>query len=555
MQSNWLKQYPKGVSHEIHTTRWGSVNDFLEHAFQKFSSRPAVTCLGTTLTYRDLSQAVERFALALKEDLGIKKGDRVAIVLPNLLQFVIAELAVLRIGAICVNTNPLYTPREMAHQFKDSGAKVVIVLDQFVSKLAEVADECGLSFVVTTSIKDQLPLWKAIVFDLKQKSPRPVKLSSPQWSFQKLMKKRRKKQALAKELLTQNDLAILQYTGGTTGVSKGAMLSHGNILANMMQIQQFVKPYLSEGEETALTALPLYHVFALTVNFLSFLAQGHHLILVPNPNPIRGVSDLFRKYPISVMTGVNTLFNSMNRCETFKAISPKTIKVAIAGGAALQEHVAKAFQVITGTKVLEGYGLTEASPVTHVNPLRLDTPVGSIGIPLPSTHAKVVHENGDSIDPGEVGELVVRGPQVMQGYWQRPAESQSILKDGWLWTGDMARVNDDGYFFIVDRKKDMILVSGFNVYPNEVEEVISSHPQVLEAAVIGIPDEKTGESVKAFVVKKDPALTEEDLKAFCRKQLAGYKIPRSYEFLESLPKSNVGKILRRELRVNPSSRT
>lgn len=551
MQSTWLKLYPERVAHEISYRQFNSVSELVERTFHKFSLRPAVSCMGTTLSFRDVSQSVDCFAAFLQGTLGIKKGERVAIMLPNIIQFPIVELAVLKIGAVCVNTNPLYTPREMAHQFKDSGAKAIVILNLFTDKLESILGDCSIEHVVITSLGDQLPNWKAYPLGLAMRLKKLVpKHSLKSWSFKDAMAQGRTLK-LAPVSVTGEDLAILQYTGGTTGVSKGAMLTHHNILANMLQVQEFVKPYFSEGHEVVLTALPLYHIFALTVNFLSFFSQGQHMILVPKPVPIANTSRIFKKHPVTVMTGVNTLFNSLNSCIEFKAISPRTLKVAIAGGMALQDHVSKTFQSITGTKITEGFGLTEASPATHVNPLRLDAPVGSIGIPLPSTDAKIVAESGEELPAGEIGELVVRGPQIMKGYWQRPEETAKVIRDGWLWTGDLARVNEAGYFFIVDRKKDMILVSGFNVYPNEVEEVIASHPKVLEAAVIGVKDDACGESVKAFVVKADPSLTEDEVRAYCKKQLVAYKVPRQIEFMTALPKSNVGKILRRELRDNP----
>jgi long-chain acyl-CoA synthetase len=351
-----------------------------------------------------------------------------------------------------------------------------------------------------------------------------------------------------KPQITHDDVALLQYTGGTTGLSKGAMLLQRNVLANMLQIQNCAQGQILDASEVVLTALPLYHIFALTINFLTFLAMGERMVLVPKPIPIENVVKIFNKYPITVMTGVNTLFNALANDPKFAANPPKTLKLALAGGMALQSEVNKRWQKLTGQSIIEGFGLTESSPVTHVNPLSADVRIGSIGLPVASTLAKVVDESGKELPIGEPGELIVKGPQVMAGYWQRPEETAKTIKDGWLWTGDIAKRDKDGYFYIVDRKKDMILVSGFNVFPNEVEDVLASHPKVLEAAVVGVPDAASGEAVKAFVVARDKSLTVDELREFCSKQLTGYKRPRHFEFRDSLPKTNVGKILRRELR-------
>lgn len=548
MERIWLKNYPASVNSDISFDDLTSISDCLDRSFEKYARLPAATCLGTTMTYSDIGATVCRFASFLQNKLNVQKGDRIAIMLPNILQFLIAELAALKIGAVCVNTNPLYTGREMKHQFNDSGARVVIMLDLFMDKLDEIKKDTNIEHVVVTSISDQLPLWKGVVLSGIMRFKKLVpKHSLKAWQFKDALRQGDAKKLKTPEL-TRQDLAILQYTGGTTGVSKGAMLTHGNILANMLQIQSVTKTVLQPGSETVLTALPLYHIFALSVNFLAFFADGQHMILVPKPIPIENTVKLFKKFKITVMTGVNTLFNSLNHSPQFQNLAPKTLKVVVAGGMALQETVNKSFQSITGVRITEGFGLTEASPVTHVNPLTNHNPVGSIGIPLPSTYAKIVSEDGRDLLPGEVGELVVKGPQVMKGYWNRDDETTKVLKDGWLYTGDMSRMDENGFFFIVDRKKDMVLVSGFNVYPNEVEEVLASHNKVLEAAVIGIPDKSSGEAVKAFIVAKDKSLTIDELRAYCKENLTGYKVPRHFEFRDQLPKSNIGKILRRELR-------
>jgi long-chain acyl-CoA synthetase len=548
MERIWLNRYPTSTNADISFDHLTSITDCLDIAFRKYPKNPAATCMGTTIHYHELEQSINRFANYLHFNLKLQKGDRIAIMMPNCIQFLISELAALKLGIICVNTNPLYTPREMKHQFSDSGAKAIIILDLFVSKLEAIVAETSLQHVIVTSIGDQLPFWKRIPLNgfmhLKKMVP---KYALHTISFKKALKGGGVTLAYH-EPLNLDDIAILQYTGGTTGVAKGAMLTHRNILANMLQIQGVMAESIVPGTETVLTALPLYHIFALSVNFLSFLATGHHMILVPKPVPITNTVKIFKDYKITVMTGVNTLFNSLNHSKEFKELAPKSLKVVVAGGMALQDSVNKTFQKITGVPITEGFGLTEASPVTHVNPLKGANPIGSIGIPLQSTYAKIISDDGKDLKPGESGELIIKGPQVMKGYWKRDDETNKTIKDGWLYTGDIARMDENGFFYIVDRKKDMILVSGFNVYPNEIEEVIASHPKVLEVAVVAIPDKNSGEAVKAFVVPKDKSLTLDELKAFCKENLTGYKCPRHYEFKESLPKSNIGKILRRELR-------
>lgn len=548
MSHKWLKHYPANISPEIEIPEGIDIASLIESTCRQYSSKIALTCMGADVTFRQFDRLASDFAAYLQNDLGVKKGDRVAIMLPNVIQFPIALFAVTKIGAICVNTNPLYTAREMKHQFCDSGAKVLVIMDLFLDKLEEIIKDTKIEKVIVTGIGDQLPVWKgaliSLVLRVKGLIPKH-KLSVI--GFKEALRAGSTK-SYKKPEINLDDIAILQYTGGTTGVSKGAMLTQRNIIANIKQIQEWAKPFVLKGDETILTALPLYHIFALTVNFLAFLTLGGRMLLLPKPVPIKNTVKAFKKYKVSVMTGVNTLYNALNNDPDFRAIAPRDLKFALAGGMALQQSVAKNFQSITGTKIVEGFGLTESSPVTHCNPLHVEPPVGSIGLPLPSTDAKVVDQDGKEVPVGEVGELIVKGPQVMKGYWQRDDETAKTIKDGWLWTGDMAKMDEEGYFFIVDRKKDMILVSGFNVYPNEVEEVLASHPKVLEAAVIGVPHERSGEAVKAFIVKKDESLTEAELKAYCEKNLTNYKRPTIYSFETELPKSNVGKILRRKLR-------
>ena len=548
MKHVWYDHYPKGVHTHVTIPSGQSVPDLIEETCNLYEYKEALSCMGTALTFRQFNRRANHFASYLANFANIRKGDRVAIMLPNVLQFPIALFGTLKLGAVCVNTNPLYTPREMRYQFKDSGAKVLIIVDLFVDKLEEIIRETDIETVIVTSIGDQLP----IVMDLVVSTVMKYKKLVPHHNLTVVPFKDAlqagSEVTYERPLIDQEDLALLQYTGGTTGVSKGAMLTHRNLLANMYMIREWALPIVSYGDETVLTALPLYHIFALSVNFLAFLTLGAKMVLVPKPVPIENTVKVFKKERITIMTGVNTLFNALNNNEEFRTLAPTDLKIALAGGMALQEKVAREFQAITGVKVIEGFGLTEASPVTHCNPIRVPTPPSSIGVPLPSTEARVVDERGRQVAQGEVGELIVRGPQVMRGYWNRDDETAKVIKDGWLWTGDMAKADEQGFFFIVDRKKDMILVSGFNVYPNEVEEVLSMHPKVLECAVIGEPDEKSGEHVKAFIVSKDTNLSESELRAHCEKQLTGYKRPIAYEFRESLPKTNVGKILRRELR-------
>ncbi|NDE16103.1 long-chain-fatty-acid--CoA ligase [bacterium] len=544
----WTQYYASDAPTKLDFSTSSSVASTIEAACRRFANNPAVTAMDTTLTYRQLDRLANRFAAFLQHEIGLKKGDRLAIMMPNVLQFPIAFLAAQKIGVICVNTNPLYTPREMRHQFSDSGATAIVIMDLFLDKLEEILKETGIKHVISTSIVDQLPAWKGFAFKAFMRFKKIVpKHNLKVHSFRKAISTGDESR-LERPELGLDDIALLQYTGGTTGISKGAMLTQRNILANMQQIRHAAWGQVEEGAETVLTALPLYHIFALTVNFLSFLAMGEHLILVPKPVPISNTVKIFKKYNITVMTGVNTLYNSISNDKEFKRLGIRSIKFALAGGMALQESVAKAWQLITGNRIVEGFGLTESSPVTHVNPLGQTPRTGSIGVPVLGTDARVVNDKGETMSVGEPGELIIKGPQVMAGYWQRPDETSNALKDGWLLTGDIAKIDQDGYFFIVDRKKDMILVSGFNVYPNEIEEVIASHPKVLEAAVVGLPDASTGESVNAFVVPKDPGLTIEELRTFCRDQLTGYKRPRHIEIRSSLPKTNVGKILRRELR-------
>jgi len=548
MQQDWLRHYPSDVPKNIDISRDKSIAHAIEQACSRFADHIALTCMGAHLTYRDFDRYANHFASFLQNAAGIKKGDRVGIMLPNIMQFPIVFYACQKIGAVCVCTNPLYTPREMRHQFKDSGASTIVILDLFTHHLESIIHETEIKNVVVTSVGDQLPVLKSFIIKavLKLKGQIP-KHALKSFSFKEAIQIGSQK-PYQSPVINHEDLAMLQYTGGTTGVSKGAMLLQKNILSNIAQIKAVASSHVTYGEEQVLTALPLYHIFALSVNFLTFLTMGHQMILVPRPIPITNVIKIFKKYRITVLTGVNTLFNALVNHPKFGQNPPRSLKIALGGGMAVQEVVNKKWSAVTGKPIIEGFGLTEASPVTHVNPLVGSPHSSSIGLPLPSTLAKIVDESGKEVPNGEPGELIIKGPQVMAGYWQKPEETAKAIKDGWLYTGDIAKRDGEGYFFIVDRKKDMILVSGFNVFPNEVEEVLASHPKVLECAVVGIPDSNSGEAVKAFVVPKDPSLTEDELRRYCEENLTNYKRPKLFVFRKDLPKTNVGKILRRELK-------
>jgi long-chain acyl-CoA synthetase len=548
MSHDWYKYYPAGVAREIDVSKEKNIASALENACKRFENLTALTCMGTDMTYRELDRLANQFASYLQNKVGLKKGDRIALMMPNIIQFPIAFYAAQKIGVICVNTNPLYTPREMRHQFKDSGAKAIVILDLVAHNLEQVIKDTDIKTVVITGIGDQLPAWKGFAISTVMKLKGMVKpYNLPFTKFKDALRQGAEKAHTPVDVRL-DDIAVLQYTGGTTGISKGAMLLQSNILANMLQIRNIAQTHVKDGAENVLTAIPLYHIFALSVNFLAFLAMGQRMILVPKPVPVSNLNKIFGKYDITVMTGVNTLFNALANDPGFQANPPRSLKIALGGGMAVQEAVNKQWQKLTGNAIVEGFGLTESSPVTHVNPLDEHLRIGSVGIPVASTEAKCVDAEGKEVPIGESGELIVKGPQIMAGYWQRPDETAKTLKNGWLYTGDIGKRDKDGFFYIVDRKKDMILVSGFNVFPNEVEEVLVSHPKVLEAAVVGVPDAQSGEAVKAFVVAKDQSLTIDELKKYCSENLTGYKRPRHIELRQSLPKSNIGKILRRELR-------
>jgi long-chain acyl-CoA synthetase len=548
----WLKSYPKGVPATIDPDRYRSIVDAFTQACEKFKDRPCFTNMDVTLTYADLRRESGAFAAFLRNDLRLAPGDRIGLQMPNVLQYPVALFGALRAGLTVVNTNPLYTQREMQHQYKDAGVKAIVILANFASNLQAVLNDIGNPTVVVTELADLFPTVKRVLVNTVVKH---VKKMVPAYhlpnaiSFREALARGRRHGEQPDASTGGDDIAFLQYTGGTTGVSKAAMLSHRNVLANVLQSDAWMSPWLDEGKEVILTPLPLYHIFSLTVNCLLFMKFGAENVLVTNPRDFPAFIKLLQKRRFTVMTAVSTLLGALMNQPGFEGIDFSSVKLTVAGAMALQRPVAERWREKTKTKVIEGYGLTEASPVVCCNPLDGSDVVGSIGMPFPSTEIRLVDDDGKDVAAGQPGELLVRGPQVMKGYWNRPDESVKVLKDGWLWTGDVAQIDDTGYVRIVDRKKDMILVSGFNVYPNEVEDVVAQHPAVAEVGAIGIPDEKSGEVVKVVVVKRPgQEVTAEQLIAFSRDRLAGYKVPKQVEFRSELPKTNVGKILRRALR-------
>ncbi|MBN8480226.1 MAG: AMP-binding protein [Xanthomonadales bacterium] len=557
----WLAYYPKGVAAEIDLNEFASIANLLETCFDRFRHRPAFSNMGRTLSYGDLDELSRRFASYLVNDLKLAKGDRVAMMMPNVLQYPIAICGALRAGLTVVNTNPMYTARELKHQLDDSGASVLIVLDNFAHVAAGVVGSTQVRQVVTTGLGDLLGFPKAQITNFVV---RHVKKMVPEYSIPSAIRfndtlERGRRAALPKTNVGPEDIAFLQYTGGTTGVAKGAMLTHRNMIANMQQASAWIGGDMREGEEVIVTALPLYHIFALTANCLTFMKIGGHNHLITNPRDMKGFVAELGKVRYTSLTGVNTLFNGLLNTPGFDQLDFSNLRMTLGGGMAVQRAVAERWKKVTGCTLAEAYGLTETSPAVCINPLDLSEYNGSIGLPVPSTEVSVQDDDGNLLAVGGVGELCVRGPQVMKGYWNRPEETAKVIDaSGWLHTGDIARMDERGFFYIVDRKKDMILVSGFNVYPNEIEDVVALLPGVLEVAAIGVPDEKSGEAVKLVVVKKDPSLTADDIRTHCRNELTGYKQPRYIEFRDSLPKTNVGKILRRELReaaAAPASET
>jgi long-chain acyl-CoA synthetase len=553
MDKIWLKEYPEGVPAEVDIHEYSSLKDAFEQSCRKFSHLPAYTNMSVAISYSELDELSRNFAAYLQNDLGLTKGDRVAIMLPNLLQYPVALFGTLRAGLTVVNVNPLYTARELEHQLHDSGATVIVVLENFAHTLQEVLPKTQVKSVITTQAGDLFPAVKALLTNLVVKH---VKKMVPSWDIPgstglKQALQSGKRQQLKDVPLTHDDIAFLQYTGGTTGVAKGVMLTHGNMVANLQQVATWIARDLDEGVETMVLPLPLYHVYALISN-LVFIKIGANTVLITNPRDLPGLVNELKKIHFTGIIGVNTLYYALLNTPGFSEVAGHTLKLAFAGGMAVQRAVADRWKQVTGVPIVEGYGLTETSPVAIGNVLNIKEWTGTIGLPIPSTEVAMLDEAGDELPLGEVGEISIRGPQVTKGYWNRPDETaHAFTPDGWFRTGDMGFMNEKGYVKITDRKKDMVLVSGFNVFPNEVEDVIMTHPGVLEVAVIGAPDEKSGEVVKAVVVRKDPALTAQALIAHCQKQLTGYKVPKIIQFrTEPLPKSNIGKILRRQLRDN-----
>ncbi|WP_386066255.1 long-chain-fatty-acid--CoA ligase [Tahibacter sp. UC22_41] len=555
-QRPWLANYPSGVPAEIDLHEFSSVVAVLESACERFRDRPAFSNMGKVLSYDDIDRLSRQFAAFLTGDLGLKRGDRVALMMPNVLQYPIAIFGVLRAGLTVVNTNPMYTPRELKHQLVDSGAAAIVVLDNFAATVAEVLADTPVKHVITTGLGDLLGFPKALITNLVVKYVKklvpPFRIDG-QIRFNDALA-RGARQTFRRAELGHDDIAFLQYTGGTTGVAKGAMLTHGNLVANMQQASIWIGRNAKLGHEIIITALPLYHIFALTANGLVFMKFGGLNYLITNPRDMPGFVKELSQVRFTAITGVNTLFNGLLNTPGFDQVDFSNLHLTLGGGMAVQRAVAERWKKVTGVTLVEAYGLTETSPAACMNPLDLPEYNGSIGLPIPSTEVSIQDDNGNELPIGDIGELCVRGPQVMKGYWNRPEETAKVLTvSGWLHTGDIARMDEKGYVYIVDRKKDMILVSGFNVYPNEIEDVVATHPGVLEVAAIGVPDEKSGEAVKIIVVRKDPNLTAEDLRQHCKANLTGYKQPRYIEFRDSLPKSNVGKILRRELRDAPKT--
>ncbi len=549
----WLDSYSPSVPHDIDISEFPSIVSVLDQAIQMYADRPAFSNFGKELSYREIDKLSTDFANYLIHELKLKKGERVAIMLPNILQYPVAIFGVLRAGMTVVNTNPLYTERELKHQLEDSGASVLVVLENFATTAQQILAETKVKQVVVTSIGEMLGA-KGLLMNFVL---RHVKQAVPSYdlpgaiSFSQALAKGRN-HTLPNITIQADEIAFLQYTGGTTGVAKGAMLSHSNLVANMQQASAWLGENINEGKEIIITALPLYHIFALTANCLVFMKFGGLNYLITNPRDMPGFVKELRKSKFTAITGVNTLFNGLLNTPGFAELDFSRVRLALGGGMAVQKAVADKWKKATGITLLEAYGLTETSPACCMNPLDLKDFNGAIGLPISSTYCCVKDDDGNTMPEGEIGELCVKGPQVMQGYWQRPDETAKVIDaEGWLHTGDIAKMDDKGFFYIVDRKKDMILVSGFNVFPNEIEDVVASMPGVLEVAAVGIHDEKSGEAVKLVVVKKDPALTAADIKAFCKEELTGYKQPKVIEFRTELPKTNVGKILRRELRDSP----
>lgn len=551
MDKVWLKSYPSGVPVEINPDTYSSIVELFLESCKKFAELPAYYNLGVTLTYKQMDESSLAFATFLQNVLKLKKGDRLAIMLPNTLQYPIVLFGALRAGLTVVNVNPLYTAPELAHQVKDSGAETIVVLTNFARTVQNALSETSIKNVIVTHIGDFFSLPKSLLTDFFLKY---IKKKIPAWRIPgaiqfKYALAQGKKSTFVPVTIDHNDVAFLQYTGGTTGVSKGAMLTHRNILANITQAEAWFSPLFEEGREIVLTALPLYHIFSLTANCLFIMRLGGFNVLITNPRDVPHMIDEMSKFKFTIITGVNTLFNALLSNSQFAYLDFRNLRLTLGGGMAVQQTIADRWQKVTGGVLLEAYGLTETSPFVSGNPVGLKAYNGTIGLPVPSTDICIFDEEGREVPVGQSGELAVKGPQVMQGYWKNIKETEKVFtKDGWLLTGDVASIDEKGFLRLLERKKDMILVSGFNVYPNELEDVLMHLSGIAEAAVVGMPDEHSGEVIKAFIVKKDPNLTADEVMQFCRKNLTGYKLPKHIEFRDELPKSNVGKILRRVLR-------
>jgi long-chain acyl-CoA synthetase len=546
----WFKNYPKGVPEEIDPEHYKSLLELFEETLQKNADKVAFINMGKTMTYREVDQQSKDFAAYLQQELKLQKGDAVALMMPNLLQYPVALIGVLRAGCTVVNVNPLYTPRELEHQLNDSKSKAIVIIANFAKTLEQVIDKTPVKHVVLTQLGDMLGGVKGMFVNFAVKH---LKKMVPDFNLPgavgfKQVLSRGTGLSYTRPDVNGDDLAFLQYTGGTTGVSKGAMLSHRNMVANLEQVVGCLNPLLRDGQERIVTPLPLYHIFALTANLMTFMKYGAQNLLITNPRDMPGFVKELGKYEMTVLTGVNTLFNGLLNTPGFSELNFDKLRLALGGGMAVQRPVAERWQNTTGSGLVEGYGLTECCPLVTITPCDAEGFTGSIGLPAPSTDIMLADENGNEVAPGETGELWVRGPQVMQGYYNRPDATDEVMHGEWFATGDIARMDDEGYFYIVDRKKDMIIVSGFNVFPNEIEEVAVMNDKVLECAVIGVPHDVSGEVVKLVAVKKDPSLTADEIKSHCKEHLTGYKVPKIVEFRDELPKSNVGKILRRMLK-------
>jgi long-chain acyl-CoA synthetase len=545
----WFKNYPAGTPHEINLYDYQSLVDLFEKSCEKYRDRVAFTNMGKDLTYGEVDHLSRDFAAYL-QGLGLKKGDRIAIQMPNLLQFPVAFFGALRAGLIVVNTNPLYTPREMEHQFKDASVSAIVIVANFAHNLEKILQSTSIKHIIVTELGDMLGALKGglVNFVVKYLKKMVPAYSLPNVIPFKAVLQEGKSRPFQKPSISNSDIAVLQYTGGTTGVSKGAKLSHGNIVSHNSMITEWFKPYMSKsGDDIIITAIPMYHIFALTVNGMLMFSTGVKSVLITNPRDMKAFCKELGKHRFSIVTGVNTLFNGLLNNPSFKNLDFSALKGAVGGGMAVQDVVAKRWEEVTGKPLVEGYGLSETSPVLCCNPLDGTHRLGTIGLPMPSTEVAIFDDNGNQLAQGETGEICARGPQVMSGYWEKDNEGV-FFPGGWFRTGDIGRMDADGFFKIVDRKKDMIKVSGFNVFPNEIENVIAGHPKVLEVAAIGVPDPKSGEVIKVFIVKRDETLSEEELKKFFHENFTNYKVPKHIAFRTELPKTNVGKILRRALK-------